>query len=131
MAACTAAQRLNSTHIYPFFYNWTIQDAPCISNRVLVKAIINNLDPLGIVNFKDQVKIYPNPSKDYLYIEQIESLLYDSYSITDMQGRLIIRGEILNKEKIKVDLVALSKGIYNLKLKGNQVEDLNNKIILE
>ncbi|MBP7478250.1 MAG: T9SS type A sorting domain-containing protein, partial [Chitinophagales bacterium] len=116
---------------YPFFYNWTIQDAPCVSERVLVKAIINNLEDNRILTLNDNIKVYPNPSSDYFFIEQTGIENYQSFMLTDVQGRIVLRGSLAGSEKSKIDITSLTKGIYQLKLIGNQLEELNHKMIIE
>ena len=57
-------------------------------------------------------KVYPNPTKDYLYFEedcQIEQVKFRLYNSV---GHLVLQTEIAKKEKI--DLIEFPKGIYYL-----------------
>lgn len=58
---------------------------------------------------------YPNPVKDVLNITTTQS---SSYSITDMQGRVVAVGEFV-QGKNQLNVLDLAKGVYTLK--GNDV----------
>jgi len=72
------------------------------------------------INTFDQIQLYPNPVRDYFYLNGV--LENEKISIFDLNGKLIntafyLEGEIINVEN-------LSKGIYILK-----IENLNKLII--
>jgi len=70
-------------------------------------------------NLFTDVKIYPNPSKNKLYVENHSSKTKEiSLTLINKKGEVVYA---LKKLKIKqeVDLILLSKGIYYLKLADN------------
>lgn len=62
-------------------------------------GLAQNNDKLGI-------KIYPNPTVNIIYIEGIIS---DSYSIVDMNGSIVLKGEVSN---YAVNVSTLKEGTY-------------------
>ncbi|MBN2523600.1 MAG: T9SS type A sorting domain-containing protein [Bacteroidales bacterium] len=70
----------------------------------------------------ETIKVYPNPVKDFVYIEGIVSKDY-SVRIVDISGRIILERKIENNT---IDLSSLQRGIYLLKI-ANRV----HKIIKE
>lgn len=55
------------------------------------------------------LRIYPNPAKDYVQIEMINSNLKDfSFTITDLSGKTLIQ----TKNEKRIDISKLSSGVY-------------------
>ncbi|MEM6345219.1 MAG: T9SS type A sorting domain-containing protein [Bacteroidota bacterium] len=69
--------------------------------------------------FEHQISIFPNPAKDKLTINSSRYEL-EEFQLYDLQGRLIARQTLSNKEAI-IDLQAFAKGYYTvgIKLKGS------------
>lgn len=76
-----------------------------MSNIVIVQGEAVNDEVLSI---------FPNPAKDIVYVNGAQP---PSYSIINLQGTVLQKGTMLNKQ---VDLRSLTPGIYLLKA-GNQV----------
>ena len=87
---------------------------------------LNYLDysnALSINNFENDIKVYPNPSFDYININadsNLEAVLYDSL------GKELIRENVTDK----LDISTLEKGIYILNL-SDGVNTSTHKIIKE
>jgi hypothetical protein len=60
------------------------------------------------------IKVYPNPTHDFLIIEMSDKNTV-IYSITDITGKTIL-SKYEEKEKIKIDMFGLPAGIYNLQV---------------
>jgi hypothetical protein len=58
------------------------------------------------------IKVYPNPGRNELFVTGLEGMA--NYTITDMQGRQILWGNLNLKGKI--DIRSISTGIYALNL---------------
>jgi hypothetical protein len=71
-----------------------------------------------------QVLVYPNPSDEYLYIRAINNPISVPYSLTSMDGKLHKSGQL--KDFVKLNISALTKGIYSLNCNG-----LSQKIIIK
>ena len=58
----------------------------------------------------NEIKIYPNPSSDFITIEGIEgNVQMQSF---DIEGKLVLNQPLIDKERINISF--LNKGIYNL-----------------
>jgi ELWxxDGT repeat protein len=78
-----------------------------VSNNSLGFGNIENLD----------FAISPNPTKDIISIKG-ETNMNQPFSIFDQMGREVFKGKLTGSET-EVNLSALSKGIYILKIEGN------------
>lgn len=68
-------------------------------------------------NEKDEVlSVYPNPTSDMLYVK-LNSSIAVTYAVIDMEGRVLMNGEIDSKSGY-IDLRALNAGIYQLLING-------------
>ncbi len=83
----------------------------------------NNMGTENIL-VKNNISIYPNPAKDFIYINLPETEKIKSISITDISGKLI---KIANSKENKVDVSFLPNGVYFLKIETNHTT-YNRKI---
>jgi len=83
--------------------------------------------PVDIINFDNLVKIYPNPSNDFIEIQLPEKEKYNIclYSIT---GKEIYNFEVFNSYNLRLNVSDLAKGIYLLQIK-NSKSTFNKSII--
>ena len=61
------------------------------------------------------VSLYPNPSRDYISLDFIESFS-GSYSIYDINGRLMLSAQIHNKTRLMIDISCLNTSTYYINL---------------
>ncbi len=64
--------------------------------------------------------VYPNPTKDVLYLQGYHTVFNEPFSITDASGRFINKGVLTAQNQINVR--DLSSGIYLLILKNQSVK---------
>jgi len=76
--------------------------------------------------FNNLVSIYPNPVTNILNINVENNMVNQTYTISDVAGKLITEG-VLNNNCSSINVEQLSKGIYYLKIAGNNA----NKFIKE
>lgn len=85
--------------------------------------------PLSInkLAIQNGIKVYPNPTKDIVYISLDE--LQSNFEITfyDISGKLIYEGKMYTQKK-KIDISVLQSGIYILKLKDENGNVFTHKI---
>jgi len=94
--------------------------------QILISVIactsVEKLNPEGYWG-KEEFKIYPVPSKDYLVLEisNVEWMKdFNSIVIYNQLGKLISEEEIfLNGEPISINTNNLAEGVYSLQLKSN------------
>ena len=97
-------------------YGWTITDGGPDANCVLDN---NEFETSSI-------KLYPNPVVSVLNIKTDTNLINQPYTIIDGLGRVVLNGKFNDVDTI-INVDQLSKGIYYLKIAGNNV----NKFIKE
>ena len=71
----------------------------------------------GIGEMKSAIQIYPNPTTDFLYIENNEQENTE-YELTSIDGCTLKKGRSLDI-KIQVDLSNLNPGMYLLQVEKN------------
>jgi len=87
----------------------------CI-NRECCKGILDN-----IPNTKEELKkiaISPNPTKDYLTVENISEEFTDA-RILDLKG-IMLKTFKIESVTMRMDLTSLNKGVYLIRLTGKQ-----------
>lgn len=77
--------------------------------------------PLATVSFDYQkgIKIYPNPTQDYIMIQSNPAWSDLNYMISDTKGKTCQTGT-LNGEETTIDIHALAAGIYLVKIGASQ-----------
>lgn len=130
--------------LFPNFYDysnsvmaeWNMYKLKCFQDNSF--ALYNPTDQedceyylthLGVDVFEmDKVKCYPNPTTEFLIIENpySESIIADIY---DINGRLIDNAEINSTSKIELDISNYENGIYFIKIKTNISNGKTIKII--
>lgn len=114
---------------------YTVEGAPTICPNYIV--------PLGLVlpvvvencatNVKpeptnDLVKVFPNPTNDWLYVESIENGFIEAIELTDIHGHSVRILEEITDDEITLSLNSLPAGTYVLRIKTGK-EVLLRKII--
>jgi hypothetical protein len=73
------------------------------------------------------VSIYPNPTSDYVVVKSFS--LIKEVSIYSMQGQQLFRKTVSNQYEVSLDLNAFQPALYFLKVKLNDGNYLNYKIV--
>ena len=80
------------------------------------------LKVLGITEAeKESVKIYPNPTTDYVYLKLNSKVKLETAKIYDLSGKLISQPKI-NEDRL--DLRSLNQGIYLLKFTNSNIQTI-------
>ena len=75
--------------------------------------------PLSTTTFEtNSIKLYPNPVNRVLNVNIDNYLINQPYTIIDNLGRVVLNGKI-NEVESTINVEQLSKGIYYLKIAGN------------
>jgi hypothetical protein len=89
-------------------YGWTITDG--------------GRDPNCALNTEEfetsSIKLYPNPVVSILNIKAENNIINQSYNVIDGLGRVVLNGK-LNEVNTFINVEQLAKGIYYLKIFGN------------
>lgn len=91
------------------------------SRGFLIRAIVQYTATGIVEELQGVVNLYPNPVTDVLNIES--DMQVQSLTIFNVAGQ-VVREELVNMENTRIDLSDLQKGVYLVKMEGN-----NDKII--
>jgi PKD repeat protein len=102
----------------PGVYTVSLTVSNAAGTDVMIKEdFITVEEVIGVSEKQDnQMAIYPNPAKDYIYLKSI--LEIKSVSVYDLLGNLVMFEKIDSKLKT-LNLVALDNGLYFLKIDTN------------
>jgi len=119
---------------YYYYYDWEVQERPCISPRVPVVATVYNCTGIEGVENSTKFDIYPNPAENEFFVE-FNSPESDDFSILiyDMIGKTVLSKEytsVNGLNKLKVNCEPLDKGVYLLQIRSRS-GNFNQKIIIE
>lgn len=87
-----------------------------------------NITALDLVTYV----LYPNPTKEQIFVKLYPEHPYKKLVIYDVQGRLLMKKEVLQAEQkdlISIDVSHLPQGSYILQLQSEQQEFNNNKFV--
>jgi alpha-tubulin suppressor-like RCC1 family protein len=93
-------------------------DGTTIDKNILTQVSCTSLDTELFE--KNSLKLYPNPVLCFLNVKTDNNLINQPYTIIDGLGRVVINGK-LNEVESSINVEQLSKGIYYLKVSGNNV----------
>lgn len=78
-------------------------------------VLMLTLDPCTTIeDFKKKARVYPNPTKDYLFVNSDDELIL-SLKIIDLQGKILVEKH-LGKYSERINLKMLVPGLYILQL---------------
>jgi Secretion system C-terminal sorting domain len=102
-------------------YYCQITQGTCVinSNNIEVTALANDT-----FSNEAQLKLYPNPSKDKIFLE-FPSVKKMSYQIIDVSGKIVMQGEVLNTNATSIDSKDLKSGSYFIKSNLDGFEKTN------
>ena len=83
-----------------------VQPLPAPTNCNLFTAVKENME--------DQIRVYPNPASDRIFVEQGN---FQEFTITDLLGRTVKSGQ-LDADNF-IDINSLAPGIYILNITGD------------
>lgn len=99
-------------------------------------AVMREVVKLGRLNFVStgkstfsKINVYPNPALNNVVIESGNSERLLEYQLIDIQGKLVISGNLNNTYKDRINLSELEPGIYVVKIQTSN-QYFQRKIIL-
>jgi hypothetical protein len=119
------------------FDNWPTNDSYYLSNGetiwLLGFAFISYTE-VGInevtKNETENVIIYPNPASEIINIEFKKSLTDKSeIQLFDISGKLFFKQEIINKDRIEIDISHLNSGVYIIEINSENGFSERHKLI--
>lgn len=113
---------LNSKTITVLVYD----SANCYNTDTIIITFSNNIGISDTYMYSSDVKIFPNPTNNYLYIvDKSEDNIIHSYIIYDSMGKKVKEGVFVNNDgdsKYQISVREFSSGAYYLMLKSQMNE---------
>lgn len=97
-------------------------DARLASGKESTQKPFENIDILNNAydqeSFKNEMalKLYPNPSKDYLTIEFDNPCIACEYELFDIRGLRVLDRDLIKDKKMEIDLNHLESGVFLLRI---------------
>jgi hypothetical protein len=93
--------------------------------------------PNGIISLidietgeKETIKVYPNPAKDYVYVDiEATNFMQSEIELFDMQGKLVKKAKLNAKQGNRIDVSNLNSGAYTYNVMLNS-KTISGKIII-
>jgi glucose/arabinose dehydrogenase len=86
---------------------------------------------LATPSFEDNgILLYPNPAKTEVTIASKNAVIFDTYSIIDLTGKIVLSDTILAAEK-QIDISSLPTGLYVLKVSDSFGKSFQTKLSVE
>ncbi|WP_219969362.1 T9SS type A sorting domain-containing protein [Chryseobacterium chendengshani] len=80
------------------------------------------LQVLGVSELeKETVKIYPNPTADFVYVKLNSKSKIDEVEIFDLAGRLVLKTKLQSDQ---LDLRSLNQGVYMITFKNPDLKPI-------
>jgi hypothetical protein len=79
----------------------------------------------------ERVNIYPNPSSDFITIENLNETNYKSFEIHNNLGAIVLVESNLTKKKIILDLSGFENGTYYISLHNANNEIHTQSIVIQ
>jgi hypothetical protein len=80
-------------------------------------------------NSEDGMKIYPNPVRNTLTVETLQSIGNSSLSVFDVSGQEVLIQQVVSA-KTQLDMSSFAKGVYTIRLLNNDKVEVK-KVIKE
>ncbi|PDH47183.1 MAG: hypothetical protein CND37_05425 [Bacteroidetes bacterium MED-G20] len=105
------SQIITSIQQYYYFFNWSVCDAICESERSEVKVITDNCQNIKNIS---EITLFPNPNQGSFNL-RVPRDSQGSITLFNMLGQELYKSQFSAlAERVMIDLPSLKKGIYNL-----------------
>ncbi len=107
----------------------TIVGNNCFIHPRLFDTVFQHYLPVSthdwVYNEKHSVNIWPNPSKDIVYLEFVGGSLPEQIQLVNLQGQIVkVISVISNQNRQILDLHTLHKGLYFIKIDNTFIKVL-------
>ena len=107
------------------------------NDEMMVAVVMYMTDTLGVVQgtgsinpIISEVKVYPNPAQDQVFIELPDNIGKINFSLYDLMGREITREDVTEKS-FAVQRNELPKGVYIYHIATPDGRRLSGKILFD
>lgn len=107
---------------------YELQDVKTIwSNAAQSDCLVSNIPSINGQNLT--INLYPNPAKNYVFVQTDKAAIGGTIQITDIAGREITKSDIRNQES-KISTSAFSSGVYFVKISSPNGQSIVSKLVV-
>lgn len=117
----TASQPINAVQLINDGTAYVVGDSGLVMKTTLLTSINENN------NVEHKWQVYPNPTKEIIYLKGLETLNIDAISLWDNNGKLL--KNFSNRQK-QIDISDIPKGVYIVSVSSNG-KQLSKKIVVQ
>ncbi|HRP89505.1 MAG TPA: choice-of-anchor L domain-containing protein [Edaphocola sp.] len=92
----------------------------CATGTAVAKVKIGGVSVKEAEENSLNLKIFPNPAKENLFVTAEPGIILKSYEVIDLNGRKISSGTFSLNHEASINTSALSAGVYTLKITSNK-----------
>jgi hypothetical protein len=107
----------NQTYTQSGTYTQVILNAAGCDSTITLNLTLNHTGIEELNNFA--ISIYPNPSRDILFINS-EIELFSSFELIDNQGRIVLHADLQGK-KTSINIESIAPGNYYLQIEERKI----------
>jgi surface protein len=108
-------------------YTLVVTDANGCEQSVNFNIDFDTNAPFHLNN--QNIRLYPNPTKNFINIDLDQNIGRVNISITDLYGKTVFNQDYENMPHEKINLENLANGIYTLRITDTEFNNFNYKII--
>ena len=106
-----------------------LDTAICLIKNDDVAFAENTFSKDDLQTNNSKIKLYPNPAKEILYIEGLNTNIKTNITVVDVNGNTLIR-KIINNKSCSINIRQIVAGTYYVKI-GNGIKTITLKFIKE
>ena len=112
------------------FYNPCDPSNQGASLSVDYVGLVGGLTPTAENNFENDIKIFPNPTSNYLNITLPPELRKTKFRVFDLTGRMVLLENISGNVTEKIELKGFENGMYSYQIISENKSIKQGKIIV-
>jgi plastocyanin len=84
--------------------------------------IVNGVNGINDSKLKNEIKVFPNPSRDFIIFESSSNLIVQEIRILDITGKAvrILHEPEFSNEQVRINIENLSNGLYFILVKSDE-----------
>lgn len=117
-------ENMNGTWVLTMLDSYTASDDGMLNGWSL--QICSDISPTSVTTYttSNEIRIFPNPTSNILTVDLGTLENIETITLTDLQGKVLLQNQSINKNMVKIDLTQFSTGFYMLKVQGEGVNNV-------
>jgi hypothetical protein len=100
-------------------FKFTVNGSDNTTYSNTIAVAVSQTKPTALKELKNQLSIYPNPTKEFIYLKEISG---NTFEVFDASGKMMMNGNLsAAATNQKINVTNLKNGVYMLKVKNNHL----------